>query len=272
MHIIDFHTHAFPDKLAERAVPALAKEANITAALDGKTSSLLQSMNRAGIEKSVICSIATRPEQFSKILEWSHAVASDRLIPFPSIHPDDPAAAAQVRRIHEEGFLGVKLHPYYQNFYLNEPRMNPVYEALQACGLILVTHTGFDIAFPRDRRCDAQQILHVIENFPELKFVATHFGAWEDWDRVENQLIGRRLYMDISFSTSYLEPGRLRRMMAAHSPDHLLFGSDSPWTGQQEEIDRVLALGLENPFLSKLLYENAARLLGLSGTDSLPSK
>jgi predicted TIM-barrel fold metal-dependent hydrolase len=266
MRIIDFHTHAFPDKLAERAVPALAKEANIEAALDGKISSLLQSMDRAGIEKSVICSIATRPEQFSKILDWSKTIASDRLIPLPSIHPADPDAPDQVRRIYDEGFKGIKLHPYYQDFYLDEPRMRPIYQAVEDCGLILVSHTGFDIAFPRDRRCDAHQILAVIERFPAMKFVATHFGAWEDWDLVEDHLIGRRLYMDLSFSTAYLDPDRLRRMIAAHSPEHLLYGSDSPWAGQQEELERIRSLKLYENFLRKLLYENAAGLLGLDRT------
>jgi len=60
--IIDFHTHAFPDELAARAIPFLEEEGNVKAWLDGTAADLLRSMDRAGIERSVICSIATRPQ------------------------------------------------------------------------------------------------------------------------------------------------------------------------------------------------------------------
>ncbi len=263
MRIIDFHTHAFPDKLAERAVPQLAREGNIQAFLDGKTSSLLASMDKSGIEKSVICSIATRPEQFNKILQWSKDVASDRLIPFPSVHPADPDAPEHIRQIRDEGFKGVKVHPYYQDFYLDEPRMDPLYAAIEECGLILVSHTGFDIAFPRDRRCDAPKILQVVQQYPGMKFVATHLGAWEDWELVDQHLIGKNVYVETSFSAAYLGPDRTRRMIEAHPSEHVLFGSDSPWADQQEEIERVLALGLEESLLECLFSRNALSLLGL---------
>lgn len=65
--IIDFHTHAFPDKLAERAIKSLEGEGEIKAHLNGTVSALLSSMDRYGIEKSVVCSIATKPAQFDSI-------------------------------------------------------------------------------------------------------------------------------------------------------------------------------------------------------------
>ena len=85
--IIDFHTHAFPDSIAKKAIPVLEKEGNIPAFLDGTVSSLLSSMNNSGIEKSVVCNIATKIKQFDSILDWSEKIRSDRIIPFPSINP-----------------------------------------------------------------------------------------------------------------------------------------------------------------------------------------
>ena len=152
MRIIDFHAHAFPDALAARAMPALEEEGNIKAALDGKVSSLLRSMDEAGIEASVVASIATRPQQFEPILRWSEEIASARIIPFPSVHPDDAQVVEHVHRIHDRGFKGVKLHPYYQDFDLDEARLRPLYAALQDCGLAVLCHTGFDLAFARVRR------------------------------------------------------------------------------------------------------------------------
>jgi predicted TIM-barrel fold metal-dependent hydrolase len=43
---------------------------------------------------------------------------------------------------------GFKFHPYYQDFDLDDPVMDPIYAAMEERGLICVSHTGFDHAFP----------------------------------------------------------------------------------------------------------------------------
>lgn len=260
MSVIDFHAHAFPDALAERAIPQLEEEGDIKAALDGKVSSLLRSMDRFGIEKSVLCSIATRPEQFKPILRWSKDVASERLVPFPSIHPRDPAAD-NVRIVREEGLKGIKFHPYYQDFHLDEEAMLPIYEAAERLGLIFVVHTGFDLAFERIRRADPARIIKCLERFPRLKFVTTHLGAWEDWDEVRKHLLGRPIYMETSFSLSLIGPEKARELILAHPADRLLFGTDSPWEDQGEALRQIKALGLGAALEERLLCRNAEALL-----------
>jgi len=259
---IDFHTHAFPDALADRAIPALEAEAEgVKAFLDGKVSTLLRSMDEAGIERSVLCSIATRPGQFDPILEWSKEAASERIIPFLSFHPSIPDYAEKIKTIVGEGFKGVKFHPFYQDFYLAEDRMMPIYEELARHGLIVVMHTGYDIAFERIRRCDPKQILTVMKRVPELKLITTHLGAWEMWDEVRDLLVGKPIYMELSFSIEYLGDS-LRDMLLAHPKNYILFGTDSPWTGQKATLDGVKALGLPRDVETALLRENALRLLG----------
>ena len=55
--IIDFHAHAFPDQVAMIAIPYLEDEGDIKANHDGRISSLLATMDREGVEKSIICCI-----------------------------------------------------------------------------------------------------------------------------------------------------------------------------------------------------------------------
>jgi predicted TIM-barrel fold metal-dependent hydrolase len=43
----------------------------------------------------------------------------------------------------------LKFHPYYQDFDIDSPKMDPIYEAIQANRMLVVMHTGFDIAFER---------------------------------------------------------------------------------------------------------------------------
>jgi predicted TIM-barrel fold metal-dependent hydrolase len=261
--IIDFHAHAFPDSVAAAAVPALAEKGNVTPCLNGRIDSLLAAMDRAGVEKAVLCSIATRPGQFGSILAWSKKVRSDRLIPFPSFHPENPEALEDIRIIEAEGFKGIKMHPYYQDFGIDEERLFPFYEAMCRTGLILVMHTGFDIGFPRKRIADPNRIARVLDQFPELKFVATHLGAWEMWDEVKELLTGRKVYMDISFSLQYLTPGQARELILAHPDDRILFGSDSPWACQEEVAGMLKALKFGDDLESKIFRENALKLLNV---------
>lgn len=263
--IIDFHAHAFPDPVAARAIPALEHAGQVTALLDGRLDSLVASMDRAGIARSVICSIATRPEQFASILAWSASIRSERIIPFPSFHPASPDALAQIAAIRAAGFVGIKMHPYYQEFVLDEERMWSLYEAMAAEGLILVMHTGFDIGFPRDRICDPEKIVRVIERVPQLTLVATHLGAWDDWDAVEELLIGRPLYLDISYSLQFLDSERARRMVRSHPAGYVLFGSDSPWADQGEVVGLLKGLDLGVALEEAILGGNAGRLLANSG-------
>lgn len=264
MKVIDFHAHAFPDKLAERAMKKLLSESpDVTAYHDGKISGLLKSMDAAGIEKSVICSIATRPEQFEPILEWSKQVASDRIVAFPSFHPLAPNALEQIDRIADEGFKGIKLHPYYQDFFLDEPMMLPLYARMVERRLIIVCHTGFDIAFPRIRKADPARIAGIVSALPSLKFVATHLGGWEDWDNVEKFLIGKPVYMEISYTLGQLPDNRVRDMLMHHPADRILFGTDSPWQDQAETVKRVERLALAKHFESAILRDNAGSVLGI---------
>lgn len=263
MRIIDFHTHAFPDALAERAMRQLMSETEgVTAYLDGRLSSLLRSMDANGIETSVLCCIATRPSQFEPIFAWCQEIASERIVPFPSVHPTDERAVERIGQIARAGFKGVKMHPYYQDFAIDDPALYPLYKAMCEHGLMLTLHTGFDIAFERVEKASPRQISALIKQFPELKLILTHFGGWQQWDDVERTLLGRKVFMDISLSLEYMGADQTRRMLMGHPSEYLLFGTDSPWTDQAASIRAIEAMGLPEELRQKMFYDNARRLLG----------
>ena len=261
MGLIDFHTHAFPDDLARNAIPLLEAEAGVKAVLDGTLSNLIASMQRSGVCVSVVSSIATKPSHFASIFSWSRSIASSSIVPFPSVHPDDPDVLEKITQISEAGFKGLKLHPYYQGFLIDEPRMRPLFERISEENLILLCHTGFDIAFERKRVADPERVRRLIDDFPRLLLVASHFGAWDDWDEVERHLLGRDIYMDISYSQGFIGVEQARRILEGHPREYLLFGTDSPWGGQEATIDflRSMDLGVEKT--EAILFGNAARLL-----------
>lgn len=260
--VIDMHTHAFPDEIAARAMPKLAAEADLTPALDGTLGALLRSMDEASVDQSVLLSIATKPSQFDAIMDWSRTIRSERIIPFPSVHPSDPLALERLDRIATE-FRGIKLHPYYQDFLIDEARMFPIYERCIERNLILLCHTGYDIAFPRDPRATPERIVRVADRYPELRLITSHIGAWDDWAAVRDLMLGRPIYMDVSYSFEFPDPDNIiGDILARHPAEYILFGSDSPWGDQRQTIERIRERVADPATRAAILGGNAARLLG----------
>lgn len=263
---IDFHAHAFPDELAEHAITTLHSgiAADYHAVLDGTVGSLLASMDGAGIDAAVICSIATAPKQGEPILRWSLEIASDRIIPFGSVHPDCKDMPAAVRRVADAGLKGIKLHPLYQGFAANDERLWPLYGAIAERGLVLVMHAGCDVAFPLDDdRASPARLLAVHRTFPQLKLVAAHFGGWRTWSEASATIAGTGAYLETSYALGQGEDAAVEEVWRKHSPERVLFGTDSPWRAQSAEL-RAWSEFLPEADRHGVLHGNAARLLGLA--------
>lgn len=264
MKAIDFHTHAFPDELAARAIATLQKAAAWQAVDDGTIAALLRSMDAAGIDLSVVCPIATKPRQEEGILAWCNGIRSRRIEPFPSVHPraDDPAR--WVRLFAQQGYRGIKLHPMYQGFAADEPLMDPLYSTAADESLAVMLHCGKDIAFPpEDDRASPSRLRRVADRFPSLKLVCTHLGGWNDWDEVQRHLLGTAVYMETSFSIKRLGLERAAAMIRNHDPRRVMLGSDWPWTAQSDELALLSQLGLPPQQQEAIRWRNAAVLLGL---------
>ena len=65
--IIDFHTHTFPDQIAASAIARLSNNAHIEAHSNGTAGGLLLAERAAGVDRSIILPVATKPEQVHHI-------------------------------------------------------------------------------------------------------------------------------------------------------------------------------------------------------------
>lgn len=261
--LIDTHTHAFPGFLAAKALGFLAEKSGTEPRRDGTVESLAASMDAAGIEASVVCSIATEPRQFEGILAWSKQIASSRIIPFPSIHPASSEAADEIDRIAAGGFRGIKMHPEYQEFHIDDDTLAPVYERLESRGLIVLFHAGYDIGFPDSDRSSPARIAAVQGSFPGLRVIASHLGGYRRWEEALEHLVGSGVYLDTSYVMGHIPDGLLGNILLGHREDRLLFGSDTPWMGQKESIAWIRSLQLPPRREELLLGLNAAGLLAI---------
>lgn len=258
--IIDAHTHAFPDHIASIAIEKLENSSKTKSCLNGTIADLLRSMDRAGIEASIVACIATAPAQFKSILEWCQSISSPRIIPLPSVHPDSPDIAGEIRKIRDAGFVGIKLHPEYQSFYLDEERAYSIYREASNNGLLILFHCGHDISYPDSDRSSPARLARVRRDFPELEIVASHLGGWRQWDGVIHHLVGKDIYLDTSYTIGYIDENSLRTILTYHPPNRILFGTDSPWKDQQEEIRLINSLDVSTAFKACILGQNAMEL------------
>ena len=267
MRAIDFHTHAFPDFLAERAISGINESAPMQHPhLDGTVGGLLRSMDRAAVEVSVVACIATTADQFGSIFRWCGEIASDRIVPFPSVHPYAGEAVDQVQQIADAAFKGIKLHPLYQDFDVLDERCLPVYQAVADAGLILLFHSGDDLAFLGDHLCMPATMLEIKNRVPGLKMVLSHLGGfWQSTEFVRHGL-GSDVHIDVSHTIPG-EPSETFTRICREHAGRVMFGTDSPWQDQEAEIEKLRRVIDNRDLLEDILWNNAAQLLGIQERD-----
>jgi hypothetical protein len=261
---IDFHTHIYPDNIAFKTVSAVRERAGIDAYTDGTLEGLKRSMAAAGIDLSVVAAVATRPEQVVSIQQWLTAIRQPGIETLAAMHPADPLNSGQMKILRQEGFRGFKLHPDYQDFFVDDPRMYPLYEAIAVEGMFILFHAGKDRGLPYPVHATPKRIAAVHKAVPELCMIAAHLGGEEAYEETAVHLLGQNLYLDTSFVLRNMPATLRERLLKEHPAERLLFASDSPWADQGEELQFLLQL----PYLTesdkeKICFSNAARLLGL---------
>lgn len=261
--IIDVHAHVFPDEMAKRVVDQLSAAGRVPAFLDGTLPSLIASMDKAGIDKSVIAPVSTKASQVPSINTFSASTAGPRVIPFGSLHPEFEETEAEIGRMVELGIRGIKLHPEYQVFHPDDEALFPMYEQLERAGLIILFHAGHDVEIPTLHSTPAH-FARLHEAFPRLQMILAHMGSWLLWDDVEKHLVGKDVYLDTSYVFDDIDLGQFRRMVMEHGPERVLFGTDSPWTDQSVELERLRASGLSADVVDEILGASAARLFGFA--------
>lgn len=263
--IIDFHTHIFPDKIADAVMEKLSSDACVEYRAPAKASALIQNMDRAGVDKSVVLNIATKESQHENILRFAKKTDSERLIAFGSVLPFSVSALEYVWKISDEELKGMKFHPPLQRCDADDERIFPVYDLARALNLVVVFHSGWDPSYPNEMRTSPRMLLRILENFPGLKIVAAHLGGLHLAREVYETLAGKAdMYFDTAFTADpWLDREMFRSIIRRHGAGRILFGSDYPWHLPQMELELIDSLGISEEEKGLILGENAARLLGL---------
>lgn len=260
--IIDAHAHIFPDKIAARAADGISSFYNMRVRFDGTVSSLLEENRRAGVDMALVQSVATVPEQVHNINSFvaeQVKLHPQELVGFGALHPDFPDIEAETERIISLGLKGIKLHPDFQQFNIDDERAFPIYEAAEG-RLPILFHVGdnrYDFSSPK-------RLYNVMKRFPKLTIIGAHLAGWTKWEEAAELFSDGKIYADLSSSLYALTPEHAAELIRNLGTDWVMFGTDYPMWSAADELKRFNSLPLTEQEREDILYRNAARLLGLS--------
>jgi uncharacterized protein len=199
----------------------------------------------------------------------------DVLIPFASVDPHKgKLAVREAREMIEAGVRGFKFHPNTQAFWPNAREHYALYEVIAEAGLIALFHsgtTGIGAGMPggggvRLKYSNPMAVDDVAADFPELDIILAHPSfPWQD-EALAIAVHKPNVYIDLSGWSPKYFPENLIRYTNTQLRHKMLFGSDYPLITPDRWLADFEKLAIRDEVRPLVLKENAARLLGLSGT------
>ena len=261
--LIDFHAHAFPDKLAKNAVASLAARAHFTPFTDGTAADAFRLLTEQGVDRCVLLNIAVTPRSMHHVNDFAISLSRDpRAIPFGSVHPDATDAKEELARLQDAGIRGIKFDNEYQDFYVDDDRALPLYEECAKRGFILLFHGGADAGFAPPVKTPPARMARVCRYFPEAKIVVAHLGGQDMPDEAIEHLVPTNALIDTSFASRSVPLAAAERVIRAFGADRVLFGTDCPWDTPASMLEYLAKIALTEEEREKIYHRNARRLLG----------
>lgn len=260
--IIDAHTHVWPDKIARAALGG-NQLPGLEAQGDGTVGGLTAHMDATGVRMSCCLGIANEARHVDRVNEFVAGLVSDRHFGVGTVHVDLPAEE-NMASLARHGIRAVKLHPLFQNFALNDPRLWTILEGFGS-DIAVITHVGAGGSAYANSLSSPKMIADIARQFPDLRLMACHFGGYKILDDAEEMLSGADIVLETSWppSLNTLRPERVRRLIRNHGAERVVFGSDWPMTDPGTEIRAIEALGLTDDETKRVLGGTLARVLGI---------
>lgn len=127
----DAHAHIYPAKIAEKATAAVGDFYGLSMSHVGLPEVLDQTGQKAGLDRFLVCSVATKVEQVRSINCFIQRACREfpRFLGLGAWHPDVADLEGELEDLEARGLRGVKLHPDFQEFCIDDPKMLPFYRA-----------------------------------------------------------------------------------------------------------------------------------------------
>lgn len=197
---------------------------------------------------------------------------SDILMPFGSVDPLNPNAAAKVRELGALGAKGFKFHPTVQGFEPNDQTYYPIYEAIAELGVPALFHsgqTGIGAGLPggyglKLRYSNPMLVDDVAADFPDTPIILAHPSVPWQAEAISMATHKSNVYIDLSGWLPKYFPAELVHAANRMLKHKVMYGSDYPvlspdrWMASFDELD------IRDDVKPLIMKDNAAKMLGLA--------
>lgn len=265
--LIDFHTHIFPDAIAEKSINTLKghiiETRNCVPEVfhDGTLNGLLKEMDEDGVDKSVVLPIATSEKQTENINNFAEQIRSERIESFGSLHPAQKNYKEVLTKLKERGFIGIKLHHNYQGVDLDSEESIRVIKKAEELGLYVTFHAGIDMGMKGHVFATPKMLVNVLKHVEGSRIIAAHMGGFEMWEDVLEMVCGTPVLLDTAICGKCMPRDCFRRVIDRHGANKVLFATDSPWERPAQTLEALESLGLSAEELDLIKYKNAEAIL-----------
>jgi predicted TIM-barrel fold metal-dependent hydrolase len=272
IEIDDHHASALPQVLTDAASKYFKAE-HERPSLDA-IAEIYRERNMAAVVFTVEAGTALNHVGVSsEFIAAGAARNNDVLIPFGSVDPLTGVAAVKRARmlVADHGVRGFKFHPTVQNFDPSSQEFWPLWAALEELGFPVIFHTGqtgIGSGLPgghgmRLRLSNPMLVDDVAAAFPTLQIVLAHPSVpWQE-EGLAVATHKANVWIDLSgWSPKYFAPALVRQANSILQ-DKVLFGSDFPLLTPDRWLKDFAELDIKDEVRSKILKDNAVRLLGL---------
>lgn len=259
--ICDSHAHIFPSPIAKKAVDSIGDFYSLDMFYpSGSAEELIRGGSKIGVSHYLVCSVATVPHQVKSINRFilNECKLHPEFVGLGTLHPAADDTEAEIDKLLASGIRGIKLHPDFQQFNIDDPRAMKIYEMIEGRLPVLI-HMGdsrYDYSHPR-------RLEKVIKAFPDLKIIAAHLGGYERWTEAATCLYSENVYFDTSSSLAFISGEFAKELITAYGTDRVFFGTDFPMWDHVSELKRFLDIGFDEATNKKILSENFKKFFSI---------
>jgi predicted TIM-barrel fold metal-dependent hydrolase len=280
--IIDFHTHIFPAFFREQRDLFFEEEPSFETIYRSPKSrlvgreELLQNMDEEGVHKSVIFGFPWEQDgNFGRHNDYiieSVERYPDRFIGFCCFSPLSSKGPEEVERCLEAGLSGVGELAVYHSTHSSE-EFGAFKEVMQICSqyevpLLLHTNEPVGHEYPGKISINLSDLYNFLKTYPSNRIVLAHWGGGLFFYALMKKEV-REVLKDVWFDTAaspYLySPDIYRVASEIIGHEKILFGSDYPLLKPGRYFEEMGTSDLPAESFKRVVGENAARLLGISG-------
>lgn len=199
-----------------------------------------------------------------RLAETCQQFGRDFLKPFGTINPALPDWQDDLRRCHEVHKMpGIRLHPNYHGYTLDDPRFAELLSLAVDRGLIVQLALSMEDertqhALHLVPHVDPKPLAGIVAKLPKLRLVLLNaFRSLPVLKAAEVAKAGQ-VWFDIAMLESVSGVAKLIEQV---SPERVLFGSHSPLFYFESAELKLVESGLPEPILKQIRSSNAERLI-----------